>query len=342
MEPDMPNLGQTELRLIETIPEGVVIVDSDGMIVKVNGAFASMIQRDEKSLVSTPFEDLLVTSNDGERFRQVLKGDLCGMLDVRLLAGRGSNIAVKLSTIPITLDHASQQSMMMVISDVTDFKRKEFIQEQQRKLLRVYTQLLQHDVMNDVQVVLSYIESVLDLSQELPQTARTMLEAARSAALRMVDLVRTFDDADQLTETSLTSLLEKTIDDASKAHLGMEITLEVPDSLIGVRVMASPLLPTAFYNLFRNAYQHGGKDARVTVTVERENGTMKVTVSDNGPGITPDARKTLFTRGTGRSSGGLGLYLTKRIIVSCGGSIELVDREGQGATFDIRLPIVVL
>lgn len=87
-------------------------------------------------------------------------------------------------------------------------------------------------------------------------------------------------------------------------------------------------------------YQHGirlavaGGDARVHLP-------LVVSVRDNGPGISPDMRESLFdpfvtTKPTGS---GLGLALVAKIINDHGGVIEVKDAPGGGAEFQIMLPI---
>jgi signal transduction histidine kinase len=70
---------------------------------------------------------------------------------------------------------------------------------------------------------------------------------------------------------------------------------------------------------------------------------VEITITDNGPGITPEERRHIFdpffsARQAGR---GLGMGLSKcwRIVTNHGGSIEVTSQPGQGATFRIRLPV---
>jgi signal transduction histidine kinase len=96
----------------------------------------------------------------------------------------------------------------------------------------------------------------------------------------------------------------------------------------------------AFENLLRNSAQHAGLEAHVSIEVTRQNGSVLITISDDGPGIPNDIRPKIFQRGASTKGGGLGLYLTREIIRTCGGTIELIDsNENQGAVFEIHLPL---
>jgi sensor histidine kinase regulating citrate/malate metabolism len=79
---------------------------------------------------------------------------------------------------------------------------------------------------------------------------------------------------------------------------------------------------------------------KVKVEISYEENVFKIFVSDDGPGISADIRPTLFERGSeSKSVDGVGLFLTKKIIEGCGGSIEYIDsKDAKGATFYITLP----
>jgi signal transduction histidine kinase len=101
-------------------------------------------------------------------------------------------------------------------------------------------------------------------------------------------------------------------------------------------------------NLARNAVQAleqegaglAGEAPRITLSAARENGALVLAVSDNGPGVAPAVRETLFQafRGSGRpGSTGLGLAIAADLVRGHGGSIRLCD-EKPGARFEIILP----
>jgi signal transduction histidine kinase len=100
-------------------------------------------------------------------------------------------------------------------------------------------------------------------------------------------------------------------------------------------------------NLFSNAVKYGGGrpiSARLSATTDR----VKLTIADQGIGIAPEDIERIFSR-FGRAAPvrhygglGLGLYITKHIVQSHGGEINVVSRLGHGATFAIDLPLAFL
>jgi two-component system phosphate regulon sensor histidine kinase PhoR len=103
-------------------------------------------------------------------------------------------------------------------------------------------------------------------------------------------------------------------------------------------------LHLALVNLVRNAVQHGGDPARVTVLLVRDGRWHRLSVRDRGPGIPRRLHEKIFQcfyRGdsSGAHQGaGIGLYLVARITASLGGRVELESRAGEGSTFTLVLP----
>ena len=109
-------------------------------------------------------------------------------------------------------------------------------------------------------------------------------------------------------------------------------------------------LQQVVWNLISNAIKFTPKGGHVQVTFERVNSNIEICVADSGIGIRPDFLPHIFERfrqadaTSTREHGGLGLGLSivKHIVELHGGTVEASsDGEGQGATFRVRLPVVV-
>lgn len=206
--------------------------------------------------------------------------------------------------------------------------------EQSRRETELYATLLRHDLRNDLQAVLGYIELT---ENEIDQPA-VMLDSARMAATRMSRLVKAFSIHDDGEEHDLLSLVKLTAIDAEKAHQGLTIKVEAGPGVDGTDVYGGALIQSAFENLFRNTAQYCGENPDVSVQMKRIGDRVEIYVSDNGPGIPKEKCESLFLRGLTSSDTGLGLYLTKTILRGCGGSIEHMESE-DGTSFKIEIPV---
>jgi C4-dicarboxylate-specific signal transduction histidine kinase len=101
-------------------------------------------------------------------------------------------------------------------------------------------------------------------------------------------------------------------------------------------------LTQVLVNLVRNALQATAQWRRVAIGASRVNGHVVFSVEDEGPGVPPEMRETLFQPfATGKVDGmGMGLYMSKLIIDSHQGEIILLDRPQGGSRFEVRLAAV--
>ena len=104
-------------------------------------------------------------------------------------------------------------------------------------------------------------------------------------------------------------------------------------------------LQQVLLNLVLNAQQADGgrrqtEDRNICIDTEEREGTVIITVTDQGPGIPPEKLQTLFQpfHSTKSSGLGLGLYQCKRIIEEHGGSIRVHSEVGRGTEVRIELP----
>jgi signal transduction histidine kinase len=147
------------------------------------------------------------------------------------------------------------------------------------------------------------------------------------------------------TKVDLTAILSETCD------LQRELT---PHALI--REVSSPgpftvqgdatLLRQVFGNILSNAVRYSPQAPLVDVSVARENDVIAVTIEDRGVGVPEQERQLVFERcyrgsnTVGVPGSGVGLYVVKTLIDLHNGSVAVRDREGGGASFEVRLPPV--
>ena len=123
---------------------------------------------------------------------------------------------------------------------------------------------------------------------------------------------------------------------------GVLLIVDVPKGL--PKVLGSEvLLLWALENIVKNALDAmAGKGGEIRLKVrEGLPGWLHVRIQDTGPGVDPEIRDKIFEPGVSGKEGGwgVGLTLSRRIIERAHkGQIHLLDNEGGGAIFDIRLP----
>jgi two-component system OmpR family sensor kinase len=97
-------------------------------------------------------------------------------------------------------------------------------------------------------------------------------------------------------------------------------------------------------NLIQNALVHTPPGTAVDVSARREDDSVVIEVSDEGPGVPPELRAHIFDRfvrgegDSGRTGSGLGLAIVHAVAESLGGTVALTDNDAGGARFTVRLP----
>jgi len=100
----------------------------------------------------------------------------------------------------------------------------------------------------------------------------------------------------------------------------------------------------ALSNLIANALRYSPRGGVVTLAAETDDGTVRVSVADTGPGIPAAAQERIFERFVqGADSGepgaaGLGLAIVRDIVQAHGGRIFLDSEVGRGSRFTLELP----
>jgi signal transduction histidine kinase len=108
-----------------------------------------------------------------------------------------------------------------------------------------------------------------------------------------------------------------------------------------------PWIEEVWANLLSNALKYGGQPPRVELGASpRSDGMLRFWTRDNGPGIPPEARTSLFTRGNplrrlSHTGDGLGLPIVHNIVDKLGGQVGVESEEGQGSLFFFTLPAAV-
>lgn len=212
--------------------------------------------------------------------------------------------------------------------------------ETRKNELEIYTNLLRHDLANDIQIVLGDLE-LAKMNADEPKRHASFLESAFAAGERMKNLIHIFSVSEDELDNDIVTVLELICNRAQIIFKDMLVTLEIEDEVRNQPVSYGKLTALAFENLLRNTAQHAGDEPNVRIKVSQVQDYLEIIFEDDGLGVPEEIRGQLFRRGvTTRAEGrGLGLYLTKTIIEAEGGSIALIDNGKPGCCFEIRLPL---
>lgn len=234
--------------------------------------------------------------------------------------------------------------------DITDEKKLAQIRNE-------FVSTVSHELRTPITSILGSLRLIESgTAGEIPPKTAQLIKIASSNSERLIRLINDILDLQKLEGGKLdfnVSLLDpvELLQRAVTEVYGMAQTAGVeviPDvsSLPFIRGDADRLVQV-LVNLLSNAIKFSPRGAKVTASGETSNGRVKITVSDQGPGIAQKDLSKLFGKfqqidsSDSRAKGGtgLGLAISKEIVERLGGSIGVQSQTGKGSTFWFELPI---
>ncbi len=241
-------------------------------------------------------------------------------------------------------------------------EQKAAIERQNEELRRLnevknaFVGMAAHDLRNPIAAVQTAADFLLEAGDTLDEeTRREILQDIVAQTRHMLGLINDLLDVSQIEAGTLELDLQPVavkdfLEEAVHRHTGLaapkgtKVLLEpVPEGT----VMADPLrLRQVIDNLISNAVKYSPPGSTVTVRAERNPGYWRISVQDEGPGISKEEQQNLFqyfarlsTKPTGdEPSTGLGLAISRRMVEAHGGEIGVESEPGKGSTFWFTLP----
>lgn len=168
--------------------------------------------------------------------------------------------------------------------------------------------------------------------------SQTLLDAQRVAE----NMTRLVNDLLQLSRGELVQGIENHFLNLGNLlrQIGRDFGVRAPEG--NLEIVGDPgRLTQVFANLVNNAVRVCGSADKVHLEFSERPGEVEVRVVDCGPGVPDHIKPRIFDkfyRGKEAGSAGLGLTIAQQVVTSHGGSIDVLDTPGGGATFRVRLP----
>ena len=207
-----------------------------------------------------------------------------------------------------------------------------------------FAEILRDKPAADIDKSRRYAENIITSGRSLLTMINDLLDLAKAESGR-IDL--------HMSRTSIPELCENLqvffTPLAQKKQLSLNLYC---DKDVPVITTDAGKVQQILYNFLSNAIKFTPEQGRIDIraTVDDEKKTVRVSVSDNGPGISPEDQEKIFEKFrqidgsiTRQSTGtGLGLAISKELAKLLGASISVKSQLGHGATFSLDVPIVII
>lgn len=335
---------------------GMTLLDSKGRWLGVNRALAQLLGYSQEELLEQNFRtvthpDDLHTSDD--LVRQLLAGDIeTYTIEKRYLRKNGDTVWAQLSASAVRNPDGSAKYLVAQIQDITE----------RREVERVKNELIS-TVSHELRTPVTSIRGALGLlagtlAAELPEQANKLIDIANKNSERLILLVNDMLDIDKIASGKmqfdmrrewLGPLIVTAIENNQPYAERFGVNIVTNAARIAALVTVDPArLQQVMSNLLSNAAKFSPTGGQVDVTLSVDGQTCRIAVKDHGQGISEAFAPLIFGKFSQADSSatrtkygsGLGLHISREIILQMGGSIGFDSEPDNGATFWIDLPLL--
>lgn len=340
-------LGEQDA-VLSSMTEGVIAIDGDDRIIRLNEAACTFMQVQGKEAVGRGIQEV-IRNAEVLRFvesthasREPVESDI--------VLREGNERVLHFYGTTLRDNRWNPIGVLIVFSDITRLRHLENVR-------RDFVANVSHELRTPITSIKGFIETLADGAIDNPADARRFLDILSRQADRLnaifedlLTLSRMEDgnDADMRLEPGkVVGVVKSAIEALSKSAADRKISVVTQISGDPMIRLNSNLLEQAIGNLLDNAIKYGDEGSTVTVEVREDGTDVRISVIDQGPGIDRVHLPRIFERfyrvdkaRTRKSGGtGLGLAIVKHIAECHHGRAGVESTPGQGSTFTLWFPV---
>jgi PAS domain S-box-containing protein len=256
------------------------------------------------------------------------------------------------STSPILNERGETVGAVRITRDITEQKRQNerLIMTDRLASIGELASGTAHELNNPLTSIIGFSQLIME--REIPDDIREDLKLINTEAQRaanvtknLLTFARKHAPVKQLSE--INNIIEDVLKLRAYEHKVNNITVvkqlhpNLPQMMVDYFQMQQ-----VFMNIIINAEYFmtaAHKRGTMSITTKKQNGTVRISIADDGPGIPPENLRRIFdpfftTKEVGRGTG-LGLSICHGIVTEHGGQIYVKSQLGKGATIHVELPI---
>ena len=322
--------------------EGVLVLDAAGRVQLANRAAQSMLRMDTSS-IGRPYVEVIRHPDIAAQLGTALRGQEVDSREIALTRDPGRTFVARAAPV----SRGGGGGAVLVLHEITDLRRADQIR-------RDFVANVSHELRTPLTAIRGYVEALLDDRSD-SEDARKFLEIIARHSERMERLVSDLlrlarldarQEALDLASCDLQQLFNTVIADVAQTAEAKDQQITTAVDSGGSRVTADPAkLHDVLRNLVENAVHYSPDHAAIRLEAMHQDGVVRISVSDSGPGIPPEDLSRVFERfyrvdkSRARPGGtGLGLAIVKHLVELHGGQAVAENRPEGGARFVITLP----
>jgi K+-sensing histidine kinase KdpD len=344
-----PGIDLAEIERLGEIELGVRSVD---WLLSMNAPYAAKLE--DAPPVANPVRRLLDAQGISSVAvaRLALDEDKLGVLS----AGRRSSEPYTESDLAFLNALAQEAALAIRNARLYERERQQVQRLQTLEALQAsFVSVVSHELRTPLTCIKTSVDMLQNtLDRDIPEVKEELLDTISHHTGRLEDLVEDLLDATRLEAgqltlspqlTDLRRVVERTVTAFTPLvkNKGQVIELRLPEDLEPVE-LDRHRMEQVLTNLISNAHRFAAKGGHIGVALTSEDDHLRLTVSDDGPGIPPDEQERIFdkfyvvTDGRGLAGVGLGLYIARQLVELHQGRIWVESKPGQGSSFHVTIP----
>ncbi|MGB0372781.1 MAG: ATP-binding protein [Opitutales bacterium] len=335
--------------ILQSLQDAVLMVDRQGTIIFFNSAAGEYLDMYDRSWPFTVEKHVKLEVLRKEIFRQAEKA--ASSRTVLSWEGEAAEKRyVELFTEPLDGDRHDTDGILCVMRDQTQERRFE-------DLRRAFSSNVSHELKTPIAAIGALLETIETYPEMVMEQRTHFNQRIRHQNDRMLRLVNELlalsklesgSEILDLSNCDLTEILDSVQNTflllAEKRNISLIFAF---DREADFNLTAdAKALEIILNSLIDNSLRHGPREGWVRLDAKRQETDIEIQISDNGPGIPPDAQPRIFerfyrveeSRSRDRGGSGMGLAIVKHLVQAHQGTIDLISSNRAGTIFKIVLP----
>lgn len=355
---DLHNLVQRLARertflesVFNTLQEGVLVVDADGLIEYANEAVEKLVGLTDSAVGLSLWRLVpgLRATLEGLEENPVTAPVVTREFELAYPVPR----VVRLYMVPFANGESAERRFAIILTDITREKRStaEQIENEKESSIMLLAAGVAHELgnpLNSLTIHLQLIERRLKKLKESRETRslEDSIKVCSDEVTRLDGIIKNFLEAirprpPDLSDLNLPEVIEEVLRFQTKEldDRGVKVEGELPVSTPIITADRNQL-KQVFFNLTKNAMEAMQPGGRLSIKVRADDDSVYVAIADTGNGIRADELAKLFQpyHTTKVSGHGLGLMIVQRIMRDHGGHVGIESKEGIGTVVTLQFP----
>ena len=342
-------LAATHRRLQALLTDGVVTVRPTGQLVHANRAARDALGLRLRELAETSVKAIFAQKGVSEEaWKTVRREGVLRAREVDLKSTTGRTFPARVSAAKAD---GPDPRVLLVFRDLTEIRhiRSRLLETEKLGAMAKIAGSVAHEIRNPLNALFlnaDLLEEELDEAGDPAEGITEILRVMREEIERLNEITRNYLSLSKLANATferldLNDVVREFAEEVEEVAGKREIRLDLKLCKAEAWVRADRnMLRRVLVNLLQNAFDAAPKGGRVAVGTRKLVHKIKLWVRDSGPGVSEEALSQLFQPffSTKERGTGLGLYLSREIIMAHDGRVDLRTIKPQGAQATVLLP----